>query len=125
MAPTLVGERYGFETADIRQEEAIGVLLAERKHPGNKQVSRDRAKVRAARHRKKERAWNNLRIPIREVDRTVEGLQFERALIHEILDLLPYATKEEVLKALLEGDGRQMRRVGRIVRELIPYLNKD
>lgn len=115
----------GFDPDDVRQEEALGRLLAEKKHPGDLDCADSRAKVRAARHRKKEREWNQIRVQILHHDRVEPSLAFERALVHEILDLLPYADKEDVLKALLEGDGRDMRRIGRLIRERLPKLAKE
>lgn len=117
--------RYGFEPEDIGQEAAIGRLLAERKHPGNKLAAFLRARVRIARHRRKEGLWNSIRVPILDHDRAVAGLQFERALIHEILDLLPYSKREEVLIGMLSGDGRVLRRLGRVIRKLLPGILKD
>jgi hypothetical protein len=81
-----------------------------------------RARARIGRHRKKERDWNTLRVPIQENDRAIVGVQFEQILVHEILDMLPYAVKEEALKAMIEDDGRKLRKIGRKIREELPHL---
>lgn len=120
-----IGTVVGFDRDDVRQEEALGRALAERRRPGDPDVAESRAKVRAARHRKKEREWNQIRIPIMGHDKPVLDLAYETALVHEILDLLPYAMKEDTLKVLLEGDGRDLRRVGRLIREQLPDLSKE
>jgi hypothetical protein len=120
-----VGARYGFEIEDVRQEGAIGILMAERCKPGDRLAGKSRAKARIGRHRKKERDWKNLKIQVRQTERSVDGLQYEYALVHEILDLIPYTLKDEALIAMLEGDGRDMRRIGRLIREQIPGIDKD
>lgn len=120
-----LGVRYGFEREDVSQEFELGKIMSERTRPGNKLSAWCRGKVRAGRHRKKEREWAQIRLPITEYAKTIDPNQYELALAHEIMDLLPYAEKEGVLKALLEGDGREMRRVGRMIREKFPRLVKD
>ena len=66
-----------------------------------------------------------LRVPIKDIDKAAEDLKHELTLLHEILDLLPYVTKEEALRSLADGDGRIIRGVGRKIRELLPDLSKD
>lgn len=123
--PPEKGCRYGFEPEDVRQEFAVGALLAERHRPGDRLLAYLRGKVRAARHRAKERNWSRFKIGILDRDKGKYDLQFERALVHEILDLLPYASKERVLKALLSGDGRSIHHAGGLVRRELPNLTKD
>lgn len=112
--------RSGFEPEDRYQEGAVGILMSERTKPGDRWAGRSRAIVRRARHMKRERAWNILRVPIQDSDKVEMSKAFEKALLHEVLDLIPYAKRQEVLKALLSKDGRKIRRAGRIVRENLP-----
>jgi hypothetical protein len=114
--------RYGFEKEDVWQEGQVGILLSERRKPGDRWAGKMRARARIGRHRKKERDWNTLRVPIQENDRAIVGVQFEQILVHEILDMLPYAVKEEALKAMIEDDGRKLRKIGRKIREELPHL---
>ena len=112
--------RYGFEPEDRSQEGALGVIMAERTKPGDLWAGRSRAIVRIARHRKRERDWSIVRLPINSSDHVTSGLDFEAIMLREILDLLPYSLKDEALVALVEGDGRVLRRVGREIREALP-----
>ncbi len=121
MEPT--GVRNGFDPEDVRQEGAMGILQAEKERPGDKGLGRDRARRRIARHRRKEANHHGrIIIPVSPVHPETYALQYEMALAHEILDLLPYAIKEDVLKRL-QGDGRELRVVGRIVREALPGVD--
>jgi len=130
------GVRYGFEPEDVRQEYSLGRILSFRRRPGDEFSARSRGKVRSARHKKQEQKYNEIRISLDELtikpgsDEKFEpkaspGLQFEHALAKEIMDMLPYAEREEILKSLLEGDRREMRRIGRMFRERFPGLTKD
>jgi len=122
--PPPKGCHYGFEPEDIRQEAAVGALLAERCHPGNKLTKYLRSKVRVARHRHKEGEWKRMRVTIVGNEPLDPGIDFDRILLHEILDLLPYVTKEEVLTALIDGDGNRLIKMGRIIRETLPGIEK-
>jgi len=113
------GTVYGFEKEDVEQEKALGVLMAGKCQPGNIRAAESRAKVRVARHRKKERAWNSLRVTILEHDRAVsDEVKMNQIYLHEILDLMPYMRKE-VMAILEEGDERKINRVGRFIREFL------
>ncbi len=120
--PTKKTVRYGFEYEDVNQEFALGKILSRKRRPDDGFAAYQRGKTRAARHRKKEREWNQIRVPIMESDKEVANDQFEKALLHEILDMLPYALKEDALRALLADDGRMIRRVAREIRETLPNL---
>ena len=119
--PSPKGCRYGFEVEDLKQEAAVGVLMAERLHPGDKLARFLRVKGRVHRHKKKEAEWKNMRRSILGVEKASPDKTYERILLHEILDLLPYAVKEETLTVLLEGDGRSIRRMGRIIQEITGF----
>jgi len=101
--------------------------VANRKKPGDKLYAWSLAKKRIGRHRKKESRYNTLRVSIRDFEPTTPGLQYEQALIHEIMDLLPYANKEEALKELLTAaeDGRTLRKIKRLLKGKLPGLNGD
>jgi hypothetical protein len=117
--------QYGFEPEDVKQEAALGRLQAEVTKPGDAWAAESRAAIRVGRHRKKERAWAQLRIPILDHDKVTEDIQYQQTLAHEILDLLPYATKDEVLTALLEGDGRNIRKAVRRIKEELPGIDRE
>lgn len=113
------GTVYGFEKEDVEQEKALGVLMAGKCQPGNARAAESRAKVRVARHRKKEWAWNSIRVTILERDREVsDELMFNQIYLHEILDLMPYM-RGEIMMILEEGDERKINRVGRFIREFL------
>lgn len=118
------GVRYGFEWDDVRQERAIGAIMAERTKPGDSWAAYSRGKVRVARHRKKEAQWNTFKISIRETSKGDDfwETKYNQILIHEILDLLPYSFQNKVKKALEIGDGRTINKVGRLIREMLPHL---
>lgn len=114
--------RYGFEWEDERQERAIGFLQAERNRPGDKHLAYQRSTTRVARHRNKERQWKCARRPIEDHDYSVREVECRRAqvIVHEILETLPSYLKEEIMQALCSGDGRRIRKVGRLVKEVLP-----
>lgn len=122
--PVLV---YGFEKDDVEQEEALGLIMAERCQPGNASAALSRAKVRVGRHRKRERDWNSIRVTIRNVDKThnEDDLRMNQIFLHEILDMLPYALREEVLRELAKGDGRKLGRLGKSIARLFPFLKES
>jgi hypothetical protein len=119
------GVPNGFDFDDERQEAALGMHLAGLRKPGDAWAAHSRAKVRVARHRNRERQWNSIKIPIYDHDRGVMGLQFEQALIHEIMDLLPYSYREDALKGLLSGDGRVLRKVKRLLEDKAPGITDE
>jgi len=129
--------RLGFDREEERQERDFGAFLAERRHPGNKFVLFSRQRVRVARHRHKEGLWsdfkkkliaeshggifhNKIPIPVTSMDRASMETQMSQIMLHEILDLLPYITREEAIRVVLEGDGRGIRRMGTKIRGMVP-----
>jgi hypothetical protein len=125
MSALPAGIPYGFDFDDERQEAALGKHQAELRKPGDSWAAHSRAKVRVGRHRKRERQWNTIRIPLYDHDRGVMGLQYEQALIHEILDLLPYSNREEVLKSLLSGEGKVIKEVKSILEKKYPGITEE
>ena len=116
---------YGFEKEDVAQEMALGVIMSEKCKPGNIKATESRAKTRAGRHKKKEREWNNFRVSIISKDKPVdmEKMMFNRVLLHEVLDLIPYSLKKETLNVLLkDGDERKINRLGKAIARLLPML---
>jgi hypothetical protein len=117
------GVRSGFDREDEAQERRIGFLLAERCKPGDKWAARSRGIVRVARHRKKEAQWNKIRVPIvGAAEKGEMNLRMDQIMVHEILDLLPYIKRREVMDAMLSNDMKQIMKAGRIVREELPGL---
>ena len=116
------GVRYGFEYDDLKQERALGAVQSEKRKPGDGFAAYQRGRMRAGRHKKKEREWNLFRRPLTETTKGVdtEDARMAQLYLHEVLDLLPYQKKEEVKKVLETGDGRNIRKTGREVRELLP-----
>ena len=113
----------GFDPDDLAQEAAIGILMSERTQPGNRHAARLRARQRMGRHRAKEAEYHKRKAPdLEAVTAAPEDAMFERILVHEILDLLPFALKEEALTVLVSGDGRALRRIGRVIRESLPQV---
>jgi len=120
------GVVYGFEPEDIAQERALGRFVSERAHPGDTWLAWQRSNGRATRHRKQEAKYKCLKETFRiEIRSSVTSDQqmYAAVMVHEILDLLPLAKKEEVLKAMMRDDGRVYRRIGREVREILPGIN--
>lgn len=114
--------RYGFEPEDLHQEGALGIEQAKLRKPGDWWLAKMVARQRRARHKAKERAWNTMRAPLEAIRKHDPGIQYARILIHEILDLLPYAKRQEVLTAMLSGDWRRIYRAGRVIRRALPGL---
>lgn len=113
--------RYGFEPEDRAQEAALGAIIAEKKDPGNPMTAFSRAKVRVARHNQKERRWNKFKVGIKDSSRTTDDTaKMNQIYLHELLDFAPFL-KGDVQKLLEDGaDGREARRVGRLIRENLP-----
>lgn len=127
----------GFDREEEKQERDLGAYLAQLKHPGNTFVSLSRQRGRVARHRHKEGLWsgfkkkliseghcgifhNKIPIPVTSKDRASMETQVSQITLHEILDLLPYITREEAIRVVLEGDGRGIRRMGTKIRGMVP-----
>ena len=123
MTPINGRVRYGFEPEDLHQEGALGIEQAKRRKPGDWWLAKMVARQRRARHKAKERAWNTMRAPLEAIRKHDPGIQYARILIHEILDLLPYAKRAEVLTAMLSGDWRRIYRAGRVIRRALPGLS--
>lgn len=118
------GVRAGFDRDDEAQERKIGFLLSERCKPGDKWAARSRGIVRVARHRKKEAQWNKVRVAIAGAAEMGEiDLRMNQLMVHEILDLLPYIKRREVLEAMLSNDMKRILKAGRLVREELPNLS--
>lgn len=120
------GVVYGFEPEDVAQERALGRFMSERLHPGDGWQAWQRSKGRVRRHREQEAKYKRLKESFRiEVRSSVTSNQqmYAAVMVHEILDLLPLAKKEEAMKAMMADDGRIYRRVGREVREMLPGIN--
>jgi hypothetical protein len=134
--PTLTSSRrsgipVGFDWDDENQERALGRILAERKRPGDAWAARSRAIVRVARHRKKERQWNKIRVRIDAADRADVGIRMAAIELREIMDMLPYATSPDILKLIRETvdeamtDGRKIRRAASLIRSVLKDKLKD
>ena len=118
------GVRDGFDHEDERQERDLGRWQSEQRWPGDRWKAWMRSRRRVAFHRRREARWHTLRVPMDEKYRAVLDRTYQTILVHEILDLLPFAVKEDVLKVLLTKDGRLYRKAGRRVREALPELVK-
>ena len=122
------GVRSEWDPDDIKQEALYGIFIAERECPGDRAHGRNRARQRIGRHIRREcRGWElRTSLPDREwpglarYDRTEEII-----LIREILDLVPFAVRDEVLFALLSNDGKRLKKAGRLVRESVPGIEKE
>jgi len=122
-----------YDTEEIRQVRKIATHTAERERPGNKQHAFLRGKQAVGRYRIKERRYYELHVNANED--WLMAIDAERAvtmrddyntfLVREILDLLPFTIKDEVLTALLSNDGKRIGRVGRLIRETLPKLTED
>lgn len=114
---------YGFEVEDVQQENALGRLQAQAIHPENPVRAYFRGRCRTGRWKKQEyeyaRFKESLRIQVYSERPKDDLTAFNAALVHEILDLLPLAQKEETLKAMIDDDGRVLTRVGRQVRDTL------
>jgi len=121
------GVVYGFEPEDVAQEQALGRIMSERIHPGDGWQAWQRSRGRAGRHREQEAKYKRLKQSLfflADIRSTVSDQQmYSAVMVHEILDLLPLAKKEEAMKAMMEDDGRTYRRIGREVREMLPGIN--
>ena len=120
---------YGFEPEDLVQERALGTLMAHRLHPDNGLKAWDRCRSRIGRHREKEadykRIKDALKIEIRSKTTVSDEQMYASVMVHEILDLLPLAVKENALQAMLLDDGRKFRKIGREIREAIKSKGGD
>ena len=122
MSNHLPGVPYGFEYDDIKQERALGRVMSEIRKPGDDFAAYRRGRMRAGLHKKKEREWNLFRRPLTETSKSFmdEETRLAQLYLHEILDLLPFGKKEEIKKILETGDGRNIKKAGREVREFLP-----
>jgi len=122
------GVRCEWDPDDIKQEAKIGIFIAERECPGDRAHGKNRARQRIARHIKRECGWWSLRrnLPDQEWPGYArEDDVFRGIIVREMLDLLPYAVKGEVLFALLSNDGKRIKRAGRLVREALPGIEEQ
>lgn len=122
MRPDIIG----FEKDDERQEFQLGKLLWLSTHPGHPDGDL-KGYRRLIFHRKRmAKHHGGLRVRmIEEITKADYGLEYENLLVKEILALLPYAVKQEALRALAGADGRSIRRAGRLIRENLPDLVAD
>jgi len=112
--------RSGFEREDRCQEAALAVLMSERTKPGDHDAARSRAKVKVGRLKKREARWNGFAVRIMVPNVRFEDEQlFNELHVREILELLPAALKDETKEALLQNEGRKLRRLGRIIRNFV------
>lgn len=118
--------RACYDVEEIGQVAKIAIHIAESQHPGDRGHGKHRARQAIARYRIKERRWFDVRVPLSRVIGGVDEdrRRFELILVREILDLLPYTVRDEVLTALLSNDGKRINRAGRLVREALPHITK-
>lgn len=122
------GVRSEWDPDDIKQEARMGIMIAERECPGDRAHGRNRARQRIGRHLKRELSWWERRAPLpaREWPGFAKTDRIEEViLIREILDLLPFVVRDEVLFALLSNDGKRLKKAGRLVRESVPGIDQE
>jgi len=113
--------RNGNDPADVYQEGAIAIYLAQIKYPGNRRHAQLRARQRIYRWREKEWKWLRKREQLRDYAADEKDRQlFEVLLLREVLDMLPYAVREEALLALLDPTDRKIEKAGEKVRGHLP-----
>ena len=123
----------GFERADAEQEFELGRLQWIRKHPECPDGMRNgypeadlKGYKRLIFYRRRQARWANVRTRlVEQVVRSDYKVDFESMLIREILALLPYTVRGEVLRALASADGRKIRKAARLVRETCPELVEE
>lgn len=117
-----------FDPEDENQERELAKLLYRRRRPSDSSplgalYEKLDGHKRVARLHKHEIEWSAFHVSmIEEMTRGDDGFDFESMLIREILALLPYAVKKEVLRTLASADGRRIRTAGRLIRESQPEL---
>lgn len=113
-----------YDVEEIKQVRAIATEAAAKERPGNSQHAWKRGQQAVGRYRIKERRYYELHISA-DVERPVTmEADYNAFLVREILDLLPFTMKDEVLTALLSNDGKRIGRAGRLIRETLPKLTK-
>lgn len=116
----------GFDKDDERQERALGHLMAQRLHPGNKWAAILRGRARVGIWRKKEAKWNSIRVDLTGAEKATIGLRMDQIEVHEYLDLLPHVMdRKKAEEILLSNDGRKIARLGRIIRKRLVEKASD
>lgn len=112
----------GYEKDDEKQEHALGKLLWLKSHPGHPDGDL-KGYRRVKFYRARQGRWSRMRVQmIEEITRADTKTEIEAIELREILALLPYAARAEVLLAVAANDGRHFRKAGRAVREAIPEV---
>lgn len=104
---------------DLRQERALAEVLS-KKYGHEKARTGLRVIKRTQRHRKREFRYADIFVPLPQDDGGRDDLAFERILVRELIELLPYAAREAVAVALSTQKHRKIRKAAILVRESLP-----
>jgi len=104
---------------DLDQERALAEVLS-KKYGHEEPRTALHVVRRARRHRKKEFQYAAIYVPLPEQDHGREDIAFERILVHELMDLLPFTAREAIVVALSTQKHRKIKKAATIVRENLP-----
>ncbi len=123
------GPNLWYDPDEVKQEAKIAMHIAHEQRPEDLAFVRSRARQAIGRHLRRQRKHVIGRVSIAAAMHVPDAAETQRAyeaiLLREILDLLPYTVKDEVLTALLSNDGKRIGRAGRLVRATLPGVTTE